>query len=360
MEIQAASVENDDQIITILVEERPLRTLSLGGGLNSEFGVHLFGEALEKGLFRDGKTLALRFDTYWDESIEEVSRGLASLRYTNPDLFENGFIHSEEIQFQRVDLSTLEFDMDRLGLASLLSRRLGSSWAVSFGHTVFQEDLDNVTPGAILGPEESGVVALSFLSGTLGYDDRDDPLTPREGFASSLEWKLASDAIGSDANFGGVQGRAAYVFPFSIGEHRFGLANNVRAGSQWTFGETNVVPISQRYYLGGRTTVRGFRENSLGPRAEDGAVLGGDLLAQTNTELRYYPEPLLSLHLFLDTGSLTLRDVGFELDEWRASAGIGFRYLSPIGPIGFDLGRPLDERSGEPSIRLHFSVGSLF
>jgi outer membrane translocation and assembly module TamA len=39
---------------------------------------------------------------------------------------------------------------------------------------------------------------------------------------------------------------------------------------------------------------------------------------------------------------------------------VGFRYLSPIGPIGFDVGAPLDEKSGEPSVRIHFSVGSTF
>lgn len=44
----------------------------------------------------------------------------------------------------------------------------------------------------------------------------------------------------------------------------------------------------------------------------------------------------------------------------RKSVGVGFRYLSPIGPVGFDIGHPLDERSGEPSIRVHFNIGSNF
>lgn len=360
VELQVVDKSKSEQLLTIAVEERRLQSLALGGGLNSEFGVHAFGEAIEKSLFRDGRSLALRFDTYWDQNIGDVSRGLGSFRYTDPNVLQSGLIHTEEIQFQKLNLSTYEFDLDRTGLSSLLSHQSEQDWSYSFGHTIFQEDLNDVTPDAILGPLDSGIVNLSFLSGSVTYDDRDDPLTPRKGFSSALDWELGSSTIGSDANMTALQAKVGYVFPFSIAGRQFGLANNLRGGSQWTFGNTDFIPISQRYYLGGRTSVRGFRENSLGPRGIDGAVIGGDLLAQTNTELRYYPEPLLSLHLFLDSGSVFLRDESFPEEDWRASYGIGFRYLSPIGPIGFDLGRPIDERPGEPSVRLHFSVGSLF
>ena len=55
-----------------------------------------------------------------------------------------------------------------------------------------------------------------------------------------------------------------------------------------------------------------------------------------------------------------LRSQDPEYDELRLSAGVGVRYLSPIGPIGLDLGHPLDERSGEPSVRVHFNIGTNF
>jgi outer membrane protein insertion porin family len=113
-------------------------------------------------------------------------------------------------------------------------------------------------------------------------------------------------------------------------------------------------------YLGGRTTVRGFRENSLGPRGEDGAVIGGDTMLATKTQFQYLATDSLNTHLFFDMGNVWLRHRDFELADIRKSVGIGFQYLSPIGPIGFDVGRPLDEKSGEPSVRVHFSVGSMF
>ena len=126
------------------------------------------------------------------------------------------------------------------------------------------------------------------------------------------------------------------------------------------WGSTEEIPITQRYYLGGRTTVRGFRENSLGPKGTDGAVIGGDTMLSGKTQLQYLADDSLSTHLFFDFGNVFLRHEDFALDDLRTSIGVGFQYLSPIGPIGFDIGRPLDERSGEPSVRVHFSVGSMF
>jgi outer membrane protein insertion porin family len=78
------------------------------------------------------------------------------------------------------------------------------------------------------------------------------------------------------------------------------------------------------------------------------------------TQFQYLADDALSTHLFLDAGNVWLRHSDFDLADIRRSIGVGFQYLSPIGPIGFDVGHPLDEKSGEPSVRLHFSVGSMF
>jgi outer membrane protein insertion porin family len=125
-------------------------------------------------------------------------------------------------------------------------------------------------------------------------------------------------------------------------------------------GSTDEIPITQRFYLGGRTSVRGFRENSLGPRGANGSVIGGNALVASKLEIQHRTLDSLSTHIFFDAGNVFLR--GYDVNSYslRKSIGAGFQYLSPIGPIGFDIGHPLDERSGEPSVRVHFSVGSMF
>ena len=155
-----------------------------------------------------------------------------------------------------------------------------------------------------------------------------------------------------------LQGRLSGLH--QIPDSRFGIGANLNVAAAWAFNGTEEIPISQRYYLGGRNSVRGFRENSLGPLGSDGSVIGGDVSVLSNIELKYDLTEHFSLLTFLDSGTVFLQDEGIDFDELRWSSGGGFRYRSPIGPIGFDIAHPLDEKAGEPSIRVHFSIGSTF
>lgn len=362
VDLRAADGELNDTEETLLVRltARPLQTLEVGGGLNSEFGVHVFGAASDRSLFRDGKSLDLRVDTYYDRAAAEVSQGVASLRFTEPDFFLEDYTFSEDLRFQKLDLTTQEFDLDRVSLSTTLARDFGEKGSLYFGHTIFQENLDNVSPDAILGEFDQGTVNLSFLTGGFTLDRRDHPLNPRRGFVVSLDSKVASEALGSDAQYALVSGRSGLLVPIDFLNPRVSIALGAAAGNAWAGAGTSDIPISQRFYLGGRSSVRGFRENSLGPRGDDGSVLGGDLFFSTNTELRYQALDSAAVHLFFDAGAVYLQERSVDLDDVRESIGIGVRYISPIGPIGFDLGHPLDARANERQFRLHFSIGTIF
>jgi outer membrane protein insertion porin family len=344
----------------IEVVEKPLQTLRVGGGANSELGLHIFGDAVDKSLFKDGRSLSFLFDTYYDERKADISTGTASLRYIDPDFANRAVLFTEEVRFQRIDLSTFEFDLDRTSLSTLLFRRHNPRLTYSLGHTIFHEELDDVSPDAIISPLDSGQVDLSFLTANLNYDRRDNPLNPGLGYRVGFTSSLSSEGLASDANFAKAGIRGSMLLPFQLSQLPFSLALNGRTESGWTFYDTSAIPISQRFYLGGRTTVRGFRENSLGPKGSNGSVIGGDLLVQSNLELRHPIGENFSAHLFFDAGTTYLRDIGISSSDLRESTGFGFRYRSPIGPIGIDVGFPLDERPGEPSTRLHFSIGSIF
>jgi outer membrane protein insertion porin family len=201
---------------------------------------------------------------------------------------------------------------------------------------------------------------LSFLSALLSIDRRDDPLLPRSGYTFAIEPKLSTNAFGSEATYALVNANASGVIPLDTISRRFSLGLRLLGGFAEPFGPTDEIPITQRFYLGGRTTIRGFRQNALGPRGSDGAIIGGDTLLGGNTQFQYLVADTISTHIFFDFGNVFLREMSSSLTDLRTSTGVGFRYLSPIGPIGFDVGAPLDEREGEPSVRIHFSVGSTF
>lgn len=352
----ALDTPREDLLVT--VAENPLRTLELGGGANSEYGLHLFGEGVDRALFSDGRTVSLRLDTYYDPSIGAISQGIGSLRYADPYFWGSEYSFTEDLRFQRLERTTQEFDLDRISLGSSWYRAWDQGISHVFGHTILSENLNDVSPGAVVGAFDEGAVRLSYVAGSLTYDNRDSPIDPRSGHTAALDYRVASELIGSEANYYGLGGRASLITPLPI--DRFSVALATRVDSTWTYAGTDEVPISQRFYLGGRNSIRGFRESSLGPRGDDGAVIGGDLLWANNLETRYLASDSVSVHLFLDAGTVFLRSEGIDGDDIRFGAGVGFRFLSPLGPVGFDLGRPLDERSGEPSVRLHFSIGSNF
>ena len=355
-----AEINSEREVMLIQVIERPLQSLLVGAGANSSFGAHIYAQATDRSLFKDGKSLSMLTDLYYDPTKDEVTQGIAGLRYAHPNLLGSDYNLSEDLRYQKLDTSAQEFNLDRVSLASYVYRNFGEDLSFSLGHTILEEELTSVSPDVIISEYDSGTVRLGFISGFISFDRRDAPLNPRKGYALNFDYKLASQTLGSEANFYSLGGRASWIRPLGFTDDRFSIAAATHFASSHTFASTSQVPISQRFYSGGRSTIRGFRENSLGPRGSEGGVIGGDMLFANNFELRYLVADNTSIHTFFDAGTVFLRDISTSFDDIRTSTGIGVRYLSPIGPIGFDVGHPLDEKAGEPSIRFHFSIGSNF
>ncbi len=344
----------------LLVElsERALRELKVGTGLNSEYGIRFFVEGSDRSLFGDGKSLYGIIDAYSSATRQDFERGVAALRYSDPFFLDTRLRFTEEIRFERLDVPTPQWNLDRWSGASYFHQESERGLEYSFGHSFLNDNMRNVSPDTILSELDTGTTNISYLSTSLRYNQRDDRFYARRGYLASLEQTLALSALLSDANFYGVSARFSYVYPVNEFVPRISLATSTRLASMWAFAGTKQIPITQRYYLGGRNTIRGFRENSLGPRGELGGIIGGDILFAQNLELRYERWENMVVHTFLDIGNVFLRSD--SLDELRYSAGAGFRFLSPLGPVGFDLGIPLDEKSGEPSFRIHFNIGGTF
>ncbi len=360
VEISEEEVSPVKRKLLFRVKERPMQELQVGTGLNSEYGLHFFTEGTDRELFADGRSLSLRVDAYYDSVSTRISQGSANLRYLDPAFLYSSFSFAEDIGYIKQQLNTMEYDLDRVSLSTSFYRVASSGLTFSAGHTIFQDNLSDVSPGSIISPLDFGVVTLSSLGSTLRYDQRDSALIPKKGYLLTLDSTLSSDTIGSDANYIAASGRASWLVPLPILNNRFGLAFATRIGSAWTFDGTSEVPITQRYYAGGRTSVRGFRENKLGPTGISGSVIGGDFLSVSNAQLNYFVTESLSVHTFLDMGNVFLKERGVDLGDLRKGAGFGAEYFSPIGPIGIDLGFPIDREPGESTYRFYFTVGTLF
>ncbi len=191
------------------------------------------------------------------------------------------------------------------------------------------------------------------------WDWRDDPFRTTRGSYYSLDFRQSLRVAGAGYGFlrFGAEGRW-YTSPRGRGRRvsPVTLAGRLRGTVIQTLGDTEVVPLPERAYLGGATSIRGFRPNQVGPYVtlitedETGETRyhlpdGGTLTTDTSVEVRYQMDSARIVAAFFDTGFLA-DDLQQLLDEQLAqlrwSAGVGFRYDTLVGPFRFDLSfRPL-------------------
>ena len=132
------------------------------------------------------------------------------------------------------------------------------------------------------------------------------------------------------------------------------------------------VPEFERFKLGGARTIRGFKNEEIGPEDVNGNNLGGNKEIILNVE---YIIPVLpqtfQFITFFDAGGTVLNGQDFlsskkrkndtlENEGIRKSVGIGARLFLPIGPVRIDIGYKLDRRKGESPTQFHFGVGGQF
>jgi outer membrane protein insertion porin family len=122
------------------------------------------------------------------------------------------------------------------------------------------------------------------------------------------------------------------------------------------------IPLQERYRLGGISTVRGFEAWSIGPKAENGEVIGGDKELLFNFEVIFPIAPEIKLKgvVFFDAGNAWDVGVPYRLDDLRTSVGFGLRWLSPVGPLRVEWGYNLKPLPGEKQSSWDFAVGGTF
>jgi translocation and assembly module TamA len=112
------------------------------------------------------------------------------------------------------------------------------------------------------------------------------------------------------------------------------------------------IPVSLRFFAGGDRSVRGYAYQSLGPRNDDGQIVGGKQLVAGSIELTRKVHQNWGLALFTDAGNAFNRWDDLSL---AVGAGFGVRYTTPVGPLQIDLANPVSEKKFSP--RLHLGIG---
>lgn len=354
-------IDSSTEDVAVRVSERDTGSFEVGADVNSDDGLHLVGEVRQRNLSGNGNGLALGVDGYI--KTRALDAGTIRLAYNDPRLGSSDLELLSELYAQTSIELAQDYSYDRYGSATLVRFPITEELRGNFTASLFRERLFDVPEDMVLGPHDRGSHFITMLGNELDYDIRDDTFNPRSGFRSVLRTSLATELLASDANFFGVSSQNTAYLPLT---KRVVWVNNAVARAIVPFGDTDVVPLSQRIFLGGRGSLRGFSLNAVGPRGEDGNIVGGDTSLLFNTQLEISLTESLMATVFFDAGQTRLEHKGsfagdpLSLSDLRYSPGVGFHYKTPIGPLGVEYGIALDREFGERFGRVNFSIGSPF
>jgi outer membrane protein insertion porin family len=366
--------------LRITVHERRSGWYSVGAGYSSDDRVHLVAEWGDRNISGRARRLdahgdlALSMNRHYGRHPLPVQTAMTELRYTEPWLFGTRIVNQFGISHFYEQQTT--FDQDITTLEQGARRSIGRYTSIGQGISNKWVRTGDPTSG------RANYLTRNF-SVFLEEERRDNVLDAKRGSTKQLIGEYAGGFLGGSAEFGRANAIGSWFYPLAGGVVR---AFRLRTGFIFPvgrgIGQTGEVPkvyripSIERFRLGGGTSVRGYGENSLGPRGEGGQVIGGTAVFLGNVELRFPIFSFLSGAIFLDAGNVWTDPSEIKLSRFVGSfrggpqdpldvcygAGGGFRFLTPVGPFRVDYGVKLGnaQQAGRKPGALYLSLGQAF
>lgn len=347
-------VSDKERIIPIVIklQEKKKRAVKLGIGYGDEDKLRLRGALRLRNLGGGGRT----FDV--EGKYSSIESHFTST-FTNPQLWGTYFdlVGAGGGQF----LQYPSFDDLALFGQVRLERRLPWKFRVFFGYLLQQDRPSNIafsTQQAFSEPQERRFRTSMVFAG-LSQNTADNDLYPTRGGVLSARGESSLDFLGADLKFLRTVLEARRYL--NLWEKKLILAGRLKIGLMGPLEDTREIPLFRRFFCGGYNSVRGYRLYYLGPRGGDGLPVGGDALMEGSGELRFPIYKELRGVVFLDFGNVYPKIGDLDPGQLKYAAGAGLRYQTPIGPVGIDVGIPLNPiDSGSDKIQVHFTIGQAF
>jgi outer membrane protein insertion porin family len=364
----AVDVERDapfaaERNVIVRVEEGRSRRVNYGLGYDSDDGARGLLLLTHSNLF--GRAMTAQLDVRASQRNQQ-----ALVLFRQPSLGSWPVPVTYSVYYQEEDTSRFVGDIRGTRVEATRLFR-GLRFDLLYNYRI----VDGLAGAGSADDRQLSNVATSSLTPSIFVDRRDDPVEPRRGWSQLLQLEYASPLLSADAEFGKFFVQQTFHLPFrplTRGTNALGhgLAASLRFGAIEDFsGQTstrelsNPVPAVERFFAGGRSTQRAFGRDDLGVPGEtlDGDQgTGGNGLVLVNVDYRF---PIIGQFggvVFFDWGNVWADWRHIDLGEARPGAGVGVRYLSPIGPLRVEIGWKLDRQHGESPYAVFVSLGNPF
>ena len=345
--------ESDLIDIVTTVTERPTGSITVGAGFSS-VDSFIFNAGISQNNFL-GRGQKVAFSANLS-----ARRSDFNLSLTDPHLFDSDLLAGIDV-FKR-ETNFYSFKKDSAGGGVRFGKSLSEyDWA-GINYRLEDVTTSDVDPGEETAFLKNETRLTSRISPSFVRDTRDDFLNPSTGWRHVVRFDLAGGILGG-SDFIRSSYEGTYYRPL-IGKLVGALHGEIHWADAYA-GDT--LPAFERYFMGGPTSLRGYTVKNVGPKDASGDPIGGNQSLLFNAEVQYPFTKGLRGFLFYDRGNVfgtgsdtTTTDTTWSLSKMRDSIGVGARFMSPFGPVGFAYGIKLDQVEGEEAGEFHFTAGSAF
>ncbi|MCF6345144.1 MAG: outer membrane protein assembly factor BamA [Thiomicrorhabdus sp.] len=364
-DIQTKRVSADQVDLVVKVEEQSTGSFSAGVGFSQLDGVSFNIGISERNVIGSGNKLDFKVAT-------SSSRKTADIGLTNPYFTADGVslgagFYLSEINAERLQIA--DFTTNNLGLRASLGYPLSENDRLTYGIKLDSQELvcsddfkvcnDHVTE---FGKNSTAAI----FSMAWSHNSTNSFYFPSKGHRTRLALESVIPGTSDESYYKLYVDEALYL---PLTENlTFQLKGNIAYGS--AFGKVDTLPFYRNFYAGGIGSVRGFEPNSLGVnyvKSTDGTdrPVGGAVKIATTAAL-VLPIPFIEdssnirMSLFLDAGNVFTGVGSVEAGELRSAFGVGFSWITPVGPLSFSFSRPVSYDSTDELQSFQFVLGTGF
>ncbi|MEC9281818.1 MAG: BamA/TamA family outer membrane protein, partial [Bdellovibrionota bacterium] len=375
VDIQALPANDGNRPVLVKLTERNPGVFTLGLGVTDEFGgtVKGFTGLVYKNLGGSAKVVQTRVEIQNQINNESFIENKITLSYLEPLLFGRKIKGRTNLSFSQ-DIDFLSSDAD--------NTYIKESKEINF---ILEKDYDQHTKigwklweieGTRRFETTRKAVEEKLQIGSIGpyieLDHRDHLFSPRQGSYTRFAIEYASPGYESseDIHFGRATAVFNHYLPLNDTK-RLVFAYSLRGGYVENLGRkgTDAVPQDRMFFLGGRSTIRGFElaeipnEVDISSLKPNGSsiyyVSDKSSFGLVKLELRFPIYEDFGAALFYDGGAVNIPEIELPSEYiYRDSMGISFRFYTPVGPVSLEYGHKLNRREGESPGRFHFSIGA--
>ena len=357
VETPAVPGTTDQVDVNYSVTETSSGNITAGAGYSQTSGILFNASVSQDNFLGSGKRVSFAFN---NSKVTTVY----SFYYTDPYYTINGISRGFGLFYKKTDA-------DQANISSYTTDTYGAN--VNYGIPINEFDTIRVSPEfenlKLKETSESPNEVIDFidrhgndyntvkLTGSWAHDTRNKALFADDGGLQSLSVETA------------VPGSGLQYYKLGYDQRRYvpltkdlTLSMHAQLGYGNGYGDYDNLPFFENYFAGGVRSVRGFEDNTLGPKDSKGNPIGGSVQVVGGAEI-LFPIPFVEgtksfrLGTFFDIGNVYSDVSNFDATELRYSVGVSSLWISPLGPLAISLGIPLNAKSGDNVQNFQFTVG---